>query len=236
MEPNFDSQIQTKAGSEPPLVNNEIKSIRKRYKITQREVAVVVGVTASMVSKIERGLANPSPEVAERLENWELDVLKESLLSEPDTKRCWKCKFHLPITSFGIDNTRSSGRQSKCLNCNVNSVSTWRQANWKRFLLKKQVKRKVDSSAKRIAGHQWISDEKRTRKELVQLGETGTLHICSLRGKPSQRSEAGVKNYMDEYGGRIRKKYELGEISETQARRLATLTAKRPPHSFDFDN
>lgn len=235
MEPNFDSQIQTKAGSEPPLVNNEIKSIRKKYKITQREVAVVVGVTASMVSKIERGLANPSPEVANRLENWELDVLKQSLLSEPATKRCWKCKFFLPVTSFGIDNTRSSGRQSKCLNCNVISVSAWRQANGDSFLSKKFVKRKVDSSEKRIGSHRWISDGERTRKELVLLGEMGTLHVCSLWGKPSQRSEAGVKNYIDEYGGRIRKKYEFGEISESQARRLAALTARRSPHSFDFD-
>jgi DNA-binding XRE family transcriptional regulator len=233
MEPKIEGQ-KKEVGQESTSVlsGKEIESLRKRLGSTQKEVAEQIGVTASMVSKIERGLAKPSQEVNSKLKNW-VKIAHECALSDKSrTKSCWKCKCVLPESAFGIDRSRGNGRQSKCLNCNVLSVKTWRKANWDKFLVKKRLKRKIDSSVKRNAGHRWVSDGERARKELLQLVEPDALRIRSIGSNLSRRDLNDTKSYIDEYGEKIRRAYERGIISELQARRLASLTATRSPTSF----
>ncbi|TAK31012.1 MAG: helix-turn-helix domain-containing protein [Chloroflexota bacterium] len=63
----MDATVPRKPSSSEQLVNNNkvllgrrIKELRRAHHLTLRELAAKAGVTASLVSQIERGLANPS--------------------------------------------------------------------------------------------------------------------------------------------------------------------------------
>lgn len=53
-------------GSQNKLGKN-IKKVRKSTRLTQEEVAIKVGVHVSYISRIERGVVNPSFEVIEKI-------------------------------------------------------------------------------------------------------------------------------------------------------------------------
>ena len=46
--------------SEPPLLGPRLHQLRKRKKLTLDELAVMSGVSRSMLSQIERGQTNPT--------------------------------------------------------------------------------------------------------------------------------------------------------------------------------
>ena len=234
MEPNIESQDKKEVGQESTsvIIGKEVESIRKSLRSTQKEVAEQIGVTASMVSKIERGLAKPSPKVASKLGFWVEEARSRPSVAYAEIKRCCKCKCFLQVSDFGIDRSRSNGLQSKCLKCNVVSVNNWRKKNWRSYLDKRIIKRKSDSSAKRLAGHHWGSNAGREQKELLQIVEPDTLRIRSFGKGSGQTIEMKNKSFYEEYGEKVGLRRKRGEISDETAYRLAALAARRPPTSF----
>ncbi len=234
MEPNIEGQKVAELGQESnsAISGKEIESLRKRLRAPQREVAEQIGVTASMVSKIERGLATPSPEVASKLVLWVEDARNRPPVNYPELKVCCKCKCLLHVSVFGIDRSRRNGLQSKCLKCNVVSVNDWRKKNPRRYLDRRIRKRILDSSAKRLAGHHWGSNVGREQEELLQLVEPDTLKIRSFGKGSGQKVEINEKSYYEEYGEKVGLLRERGEVSDANAYRLAALAARRPPTSF----
>jgi DNA-binding XRE family transcriptional regulator len=234
MELNIEGREKAKVGCEATLVDigDELAVLRKRFRLKQREVAFEIGVTASMVSKIERSLAKPSPEVASKLVLWVEEAHNRPPVNYPELKVCCNCKCLLHVSDFGIDRSRRNGLQSKCLKCNVVSVNNWRKKNWRRYLDKRIIKRKSDSSAKRLAGHHWGSNAGREQKELLQIVEPDTLRIRSFGKGSGQTIEMKNKSFYEEYGEKVGLRRKRGEISDETAYRLAALAARRPPTSF----
>lgn len=61
----------------------KIKKLRKSKKLTQSELADKVGISSNHLSRLERGVFQPSIDVVKRLAS-ELDVHVDALLSEED--------------------------------------------------------------------------------------------------------------------------------------------------------
>ena len=234
MEPNIEGREIDKVGCEATLadIGDELAVLRKKLMVKQREIGLEIGVTASMVSKIERGLAKPSPEVASKLGLWIKEAQNRPPVNHPEMKECCRCKCLLEVSDFGIDRSRRNGLQSKCLKCNVVSVNNWRKKNPRRYLDKRIIKRKFDSSAKRLAGHRWGSNVGREQKELLQIVEPNTLRIRSFGNGSGQKTELINKSFYEEYGEKVGSRREKGEFSDETAYRLAALAARRPPTSF----
>lgn len=49
------------------LVRNNLKNIRKKYNLKQREIAEAVGITTSYYGMIERGVRNPTLDLAKKI-------------------------------------------------------------------------------------------------------------------------------------------------------------------------
>ena len=191
MEPNIEGQDVKEVGQESTsvLIGEEIESLRKRLRSTQKEVAEQIGVTASMVSKIERGLAKPSHEVGTKLRKWIDEGHKRTSSDKPILLKCWKCVCLLPASAFGIDNARKNGRQSKCLNCNVETVNSWRKERWRRFLDCRKINRKLESSDKRLAGFKWVPNNERIVEEIIQLVGPDVLYVRTAIWKSFTRND-----------------------------------------------
>jgi len=229
MELNIEGQDEKEVGQESTSVINgkEIESVRKKLNATQREVAEQIGVTASMVSKIERGLAKPSHELATKLRKWIDDGNKGSSSEKPFLLKCWKCKSLLPVSAFGIDKARKNGRQSKCLNCNVETVNSWRKERWRQFLDSKKIARKLESSEKRLAGFKWVPENERIIEEIIQLVGPDVLYVRTSVWKSSPRNdgltipliggswkETRSRNELSDQADEILATYGMGELNE----------------------
>ena len=229
MEPNIDGQDEKEVGQESTSVmsGKEVESIRKSLRSTQKEVAEQIGVTASMVSKIERGLAKPSPEVASKLEKWAENAHKHSSMDYPELKNCSKCKCSLPVSEFGIDRSRKYGLQSKCRKCNVVSVDNWRKSQWENFLNRRKIARKLNSSHLRLAGHKWVSGDERTVNEIFQLVGPDVLYVHSSVWKSFPRDDGAtilsigdsaedvrMRNYCYDEADRYFAEFGMGELYE----------------------
>ena len=67
-----------------PIFDKKLKELRKRKGISQDELADLIGVHKSHVSRYERGLASPSIEVAQKIAAV-LDVSIDELVSDEIT-------------------------------------------------------------------------------------------------------------------------------------------------------
>ena len=90
------------------LLGNKISSVRKEKGLTIRQLAKELDVTPSLLSQIERGLANPSLNTL-RMLAIKLDISLFSLFYEENkmdkliTRRDQRTKFILPQTNFEYD-------------------------------------------------------------------------------------------------------------------------------------
>lgn len=229
MESNIKGQDEMEVGQESTsiIIGKEIQSVRKKLNATQREVAEQIGVTASMVSKIERGLAKPSHEVAIKLRKWIDDGNKCSSSQKPFLLKCWKCKCLLPDSAFGIDKARKHGRQSKCRDCNVETVNSWRKGRWRQFLDCRKIARKLESSEKRLAGFKWVPENERIIEEIIQLVGPDVLYVRTSVWKSFPRNdgltipliggswkETRSRNELSDKADGILETYGMGELDE----------------------
>lgn len=236
----------------------QFKRLRKSRKLSQRWVADKCDCSISLISKWEKGAYSPSGEIMRRIAHTASEI---EMMQISDLKYCWKCQTQKQMSWFGRDNSRPNGHQSKCLACNYEIVQAWRKANKTRFVDRKRVKYKIETSGSRQAGYKWVNGDKRSLKEIQLIGAKDELSLrkapfrCSPIKKIEKRKEAkllGTANqilastlefddqkvcptdsYLDIYGRRIKQAFDSGRITETQSERLARHIAFRSPYALE---
>ena len=234
------------------------KQLRKSRKLSQQWVADKCECSISLISKWEKGAYSPSGEIMRRIAHTASEI---EMMQISDLKYCWKCQTQKQMSSFGRDNSRPNGHQSKCLACNYEIVQAWRKTNKTRFVDRKRVKYKIETSRSRQAGYKWVNGDKRSLQEIQLLGAKDELSLrktpfrCSPIKKNENRKAAkllGTANqilvstlefddqkvcptdsYLDVYGRRIKQAFESGQINEEQGRKLAHHISKRSPDALE---
>ena len=89
------------------MIGNKIKQLRKSEGLTQKEIADRLGVKQGYISRIERGLADPSPQLSKSVCRV-FGVTSEWLFSDNDNQPL--VKFELGGFLDDIDELRNSSR------------------------------------------------------------------------------------------------------------------------------
>jgi transcriptional regulator with XRE-family HTH domain len=171
MAPVFRFQISSVGASglgwqAPTVCAPSFRLLRRAHGITQGQVASRCGCSVSTISKWEKGQVQPPPHSLSLL-----DSLKVELMQASDTglRKCPSCKQVKHLSEFGIDRSRRSRTQSKCRTCNRVLAASWRKENAAYVADKRRIRRKIDSSERRLARHWGKTSDDRVFQEALMI-------------------------------------------------------------------
>jgi len=84
-------------------------------------------------------------------------------------RRCPSCLKVKQLSEFGVDRSRRSQTQSKCRACNCVRAAEWRRNNAGRVADKRRIRRKLNSSGRRLARHWGRTSDNRVFREALAI-------------------------------------------------------------------
>jgi hypothetical protein len=150
------------------FTGKEFRRMRRLARCTQAHVAERLGCDRRLIGRWEREQQFPPYAALPALEGMLFQFRHEVTEAEHGTQGCSSCKRTLPVSSFAVDRSRRSGRQTQCRGCKSEVVAQWRKKNAtqiRRQRKEKRTRQRIQSSGRAAKPHK--------SRDLAALNEIG---------------------------------------------------------------
>jgi len=235
------------------FAGDEFRRVRRMAHRTQAHVAEALGCDRRLVGRWEQSKEAPSFTALAELERIYAQFQQEVAEAEAGPRHCSSCRRTLPVFSFAVDRSRTSGRQSQCRDCKSDAAAHWRKQNAEQILKQrrdKQTRQRVHPSGRaakprvsrdflalnelgedlrvvKSPPRETISNPSQSPSAKLDL-EREANHI--LRDEPTESHETLRERRERHFNRQTVKAYKAGRISEQTACAFARL-ADRYVHS-----